>query len=239
VNLSQTIQAIQKTLVRHSPAYAAGRARAAHDSPLAAHDSPLSAAKALDGVSECDEGPRGVLAAAILEEHRQHPACPLWQSLLVVGFAPMLQRIRDRFGKKLDFDLDQTVLLAFLEALRSPALDRVRPAASLKAATEDALKALRRGTLGKADTGSFDETVHGVKEAPPEEAEDVRRALEGLDRKGLDLLLRTLLGGESLDEYVRRVHGALDEDERRALCERLRKARSRLVTELRARLSAA
>jgi hypothetical protein len=236
MNLSQTIQAIQKSLVHLSPAYAAGRAR---HRALAPHDSPLAAAKALDGVSDGDVGPRGDLAAAILEEHRQHPACPLWQSLLVVGFAPMLQGIRDRFGKKPDFDIDQTVLLAFLEALRSPALDRLRPALSLNAATEEALKALRRGTLRKANTDSFDEETHGIRNMPPEEAEDVRRALEGLDVKGLELLLHTLLGGESLDEYVERVHGALGEDERRALHERLRKARGRLVTELRARLSAA
>jgi hypothetical protein len=236
VNLSQTIQAIQKTLVRHSAAYAAGRAR--HNA-LAVHESPLSAAKALDGVSESDEGPRGDLAAAILEEHRQHPACALWQSLLLVGFAPMLQRVRDRVGKRPDPDLDQNVLLAFLEALRSPAVDRLRPAASLRAATEEALKATRRGTLRKADTDAFNEKVHGVPESLPEEAEDVRRALEGLDKKGLDLLLRTLLGGESLEEYVDRVHGALAEDQRSALYERLKRARTRLVTELRTRLSVA
>ena len=236
MNLSQTIQAIQKTLTRNSPDYFAGRV--CHRA-LAAHDSPLAASKALDGVSDHDEGPRGVLAVAILEEHLQHPACPLWQSLLVVGFAPMLQSIRNRFGKRPDEDLDQSVLLAFLEALRSPTLDRLQPAASMKVATEEALKAARRGTLRKADTDSYDDEIHGLRPMPPEEAEDVRRALEGLDEKGLDLLLGTLLGGESLDEYVDRVHGGLGEDERRALVERLRKARLRLVTELRARLSAA
>ena len=229
----------KKTLPRDRYQYEAGRILHASLEPHAFAEGVLDA---LRGIPEDGDDPRAFMVLALVDEHRR-TAGAVWQTLLYLVCEPMLQKVRARYGRRGDEDIDQDVLCAFAEALASEAVDRRRPLLSLRLATEKAVRANR--LRGRAAPGvSFDETEHGIVEPAaeplPEEvlAAEVARALETcalVDPKAAGLL-GTLSSGESLRDYVARVHASRDEEERRLLYARLVKKRARLVADLRAQL---
>src|SRR5580700_8786798 len=106
-----------------SGSYARIFAQAAPRYPaLAAYDSPRAVLDVLQGDSSFTVEERDAILVALLAELRASKE-KVWQALLVLAFEPMLVRIRarlgqpkvTRFGRSQADDLDQRVLLAFLE----------------------------------------------------------------------------------------------------------------------------
>lgn len=87
----------------------------------------------------------------------------MWPALLMLGFAPMLYRLRKQIGASHGDDGDQRVLVAFIAAIGSVRIEDAGKfaAVALRRAVERTLFAPRAVAVEDApDTVTFDEAVH-------------------------------------------------------------------------------
>jgi hypothetical protein len=240
MSLPETIEAIRKSLARaKSAAFALSQSRRA---AIAAHDSPRALA---DALSQLSAAKRERIIAALVDENTASPA-PVWQSLLVVAFEPMLLKLRAKIGtprdnKTIADELDQRVLAAFLDTLRATRPGRFT-AMAIAWGTEPRVFAAHDGTREKVD---YDEDVEA--DPHPIATADVKIELdELLDRiearhgdEVVRAIVATEIGGESLLEYVTRVHADLAPAHRARSYDRLARARNDALDHVRPRLASA
>jgi hypothetical protein len=238
--LARSLAHTKTTLARPSRIYEAARPR---HRALAPYETPASLLSALTrSAPPLDVLERDALIAALVTENQRAPQ-PIWQSLLLVAFERMLFRLRRRLGgRRDDEDLDQRVLLAFLNALRSVRVSSY-VALGIRWAAEGEVFASRRAELRAPEIKLFDDDTYlgdpfGVDAHARASAEEVVRIVEA---EGGEELLRVLLatraGDESLTKYVAREYADRTQAERAAAYDRLQIARSRIVDEVRARLA--
>ena len=108
-------KAIATNVSRHAAVYAAARP---NHPALAPYETIADVLAALVDRSRLTADERDPILIAVVIEH-QRTRHALWQSILLKAFAPMLLHLRKRQGRADDADLDQAVLLSFLEAARS------------------------------------------------------------------------------------------------------------------------
>jgi hypothetical protein len=158
MSLIQMIAIVRSNLSRFQSKYDEGRALHPELAPFA---TPEEVAVALDAASPLRPEERFAIIAALTAERHRSPH-GLWDALFLVAFAPLLLRMRKRFGRPGDPDRDQRVILAFLEATRSKSLVRAAgySAVALRRATEKALRVERERELAEPELVSFDEDAH-------------------------------------------------------------------------------
>ena len=196
---------------------------------------PADVLAALASTSPLPITSRDVVLSALLEERRQSTH-PVWQTLLLLTFEPMLRRLRARLGRTRSDDLDQRVFVAFLSALTI-----VRPgpflAVAIKRTTESQLFAPLRAERRETQNALFDEETH-----PPDlltldtatRAAEVIRIIEAAGGAELrDAMLATRGTDETLGDYVARTHPHATPAERAAAYERLWRTRSTVERRLR------
>ncbi|MGO8992423.1 MAG: hypothetical protein ACLQVI_03785 [Polyangiaceae bacterium] len=195
---------------------------------------------------------REAILAAIVAELQLSPE-RLWQPLLLVAFTPMLIRIRASLGRPGSEDLDQSVLLAFLEAARSPVC-RSYVARNLRLLTQARLFAERRREHRAVELLVFDEETHPcdlfgedaagstceARSAPKAHhqaaAAELVRIIEAEGGEELrELLLTTYGDDDSVREFVDRAYADSDDVVRARASKRLRRARKQVFAKLRAR----
>jgi len=233
-----TLRLLEGTAVRHHQAFIDGRARQPALVPFATAVKAVSFASTTTHAEE----ERAAVVDAFLAEH-QRGVSRLWQDLLFHTFAPMLVATRLALGPRHSEDLDQRLCLAFLEALRSHTFSGGSSFGAIERATCAAVTALRdvEATVGKV---TFDGDVPETETYVASRDLDVREVLTLLptladedDDEIVDLLVATLLHGESLNEYVDREYAGLDSDARELTRCRLRRERARMVALLNRRLT--
>jgi hypothetical protein len=236
MNLPRTLDAIKKETLRNRKLL---RDASARIPVLARYESPETLLAALDLASPIVREERDALLEAITSEAQLSPRT-FWSSLLLVAFAPMLLRLRARLGRAPDEDFDQTVLVAFVGAVKS-----VRPghytAIALRWATEKAVFAARRAEQRIPVCREFEEEryapdVFGTVAEQRAAAAEVVRAVEAeLGDEMLEALLTRRAGNDSLRAHVTRTHAGKSASARDAEYERLLRARVIVLRELRAR----
>ena len=110
--ITNAIEALASNVSRHAAVYAAARP---NHPALAPYESIAEVLTALVDRSRLTADERDPILIAVVTEH-QRTRHALWQSLLLKAFAPMLLHLRKGQGRADDADLDQAVLLSFLEA---------------------------------------------------------------------------------------------------------------------------
>jgi len=218
---------------------------------LTVHPDVASVLAALSQDDEHSYPEREALTQAILAEHRTSHA-PLWASILIVAYYPMLCRLRLRLGSDvLAYDeLDQLVVTAFLGALDDvpPAQCADRVAMRLRQHTKRRVfETLRKeheeqrpGTdafeLHELDADPIDpvslDTIHD--EAIFDLTLLLERAVkEGIPPGQLEVVAATVLRGEPLRSYVERISPD-DDAERNRMYQRLKRQRTRTLNRVRA-----
>ena len=184
-----------------------------------------------------------------------------WRTILVAAFLPMLVRIRSRLhvDERDDRDLDQVVMLQFLEAVASyPLADRdPRTAMYLRQDTRRAVvRHLRRdarrtraldvlAAIAERRCG-FDpvrESASG-EEPNPFDEQELRELLgahlcDRLDGASRELVEKTTLGGVPLWRYVEAKHPGLAPAERQRVYNRLKRRRERAIKRIATSIRAA
>ena len=211
-----------------------------------------------------DYAAKEAITRALISEFQNHPS-PLWSLVLIAAYLPMLRKLRAsiRAAPIKDSDLDQYVILAFLEVVRSFELTR-NPrftAIALKQRTRRRFLGYVRHDLNEYRfTGSslpegFEERLD-LPNWPPvrasasriprlpaaEEAKELANLLAelagnvlGEDR--LNLITATYLYGEDLHSYAARTAPAPSPEARQQQYARLKRQRSRAIAELRVHLA--
>jgi hypothetical protein len=177
-------------------------------------------------------------------------------TLLLAAFIPMLRRLRSSIvpGSLDREDLDHLVIEAFLSAARAIPLDgRTRLPLRLKSRTRRAVfRYLGTHQLGRRKLDHLAEEVsadgkrtpfdrrrrHGQRDSiDPEEAASLAKLL--VDRFGgsveqsqLDLVIATLLHGESLLGIIQQQHPDLQPADRERLYQRIKRQHSRTILRL-------
>ena len=246
MNLTVAMEGLRNSISRYTKAYAEGRARHAVLQP---YPTARAALEALADESPLTPDERGELVLALVTEQQQ-VGHPVWQAMLVASFERMLRKLRRRMGPDEDEDLDQDVLVHFLEAVKTlPPAERIAyPLLTLRRSTARGAYAAARGARQEPEASSFDEETHpcdpftaatpeGVLEASAAEAERVLREGGGGDELR-DVVLATFAGESTLKAYVDRTHGTASDVARAAAYERLRSARRRLRARLHLRQEA-
>ncbi len=167
MSISLSLASIEQKLSQHNGQYATARTTRP---ALAAYATPTALLQALDAKATTTESERYALVAAIVAAHHAKPHA-VWTSLLLLGFAPMLHRLRGQFR---DADRDQRVLLAFMEAIGSDAVVSAGSfaTAAIRRATEKILFAPRALQELEPEGKPFDENKHSVRDPlAPTEAE--------------------------------------------------------------------
>ena len=229
---------IVKDVTRGSRTYLAARSTYAAFAP---YETATALLDALVPTSPLGFEERDALIVAIVTENQRAPH-HVWQSLLLGAFERLLVRLRLFMGKREDFDLDQRVLLAFLEAVRAVRVGQYTILA-IRWATEGALKDQRRREARAPKCVVFNEEKHSYDPFGPSAevkaaAEEIVRMLEAREgQELLDAVLATHTADESLQEYVDRTYAGVSREARASAYERLKVGRQRVVTELRARLA--
>ena len=242
-----TIARLKRDLARGASARAYDEARPRHRA-LLPYASPADVLSALASTSPLSLPERDVVLSALVEERQRtrlvtsggslvsSGSSPLWQTLLLLAFEPMLVRLRTRVGRTRSDDFDQRVLVAFLGALTV-----VRPgpflALALRRAAErlvfPSLKLARR----EAQNDLFDEDTHPpdlFSVATATHAAEVIRIIEAAGGAELrEAMLATRGTDETLRAYVARTHPHATPAERAAAYERLWRARNAVERRLR------
>jgi hypothetical protein len=230
---------IRKSVTSFPRQFSAGRQRQA---ALARFATAMHVVSFLSKLSTAHEERNRVLTA-IVEEHRSGKA-HVWQAMLVTIFSPLLFTVRNAFEDPDDEDLNQMILLAFLEAISSPYYNPNVPVISIQMRMFKALtRFLSRDHTSKRPMPA-EETLLGKTYTIKGNLE-MRDAMAMLstvtagDQRIADVMRATVFDGEPLADYVKRLHPTLDEKAREALAERLDRERTVVVARLNARLSGA
>ncbi len=230
-----------------SPAFDEGRTR--HPA-LAQFASARDVASFLADATRSDDEKAPVVDAFVIEHRRSRSKC--WAALLIGAFEPLLLFLRKRQGHPFDEDIDQRVLLSFLEALVTPRYQAAHPMASIRFATLNAIRKLKRGEAGLAfeltDEGTSPEEACPVRLTTVLEMREALRILGGLPGANDALLSdshdkpcemmavigRTVLGDETLSEYVDREYADVDHQRKSAIYHELHERRLELLARVRA-----
>ncbi len=173
----------------------------------------------------------------------QRSSSALWQSLLLASFTPTLIRLRARLGRSPCPDLDQSVIVAFLEAARGLTF-RAYVARNLYLVTQASLFAARKRERRAPEMRELDEETYlpqgelfRVEAHERATAAEVLRIIEAEGGAELrELLLATFDKQQSVRELVDRVYAGQDDRARARAGKRLLRARMKVLTKLRARI---
>jgi hypothetical protein len=158
MSLSDHFSTLRSNLPRDVQAFELARSRRPE---LAPFRTPAELVSALDAGSPVSAPARYALVAAIVRENQMAPR-PLWASVLMIAFAPMLLDLRRHLGREADQDRDQNVLMAFLEALQGIRTDRALEyaTAALRRRTWRCAVQQRRADRAHDEHVEFDEEIH-------------------------------------------------------------------------------
>ena len=235
--LSKTLESIVSTVSRHAAVYAAARP---NHPALASYETIADVLAALGKSSplSADERDPILIAVATLHQSTRHA---LWQAILLGAFAPMLLSLRKRQGRHDDVDLDQSVLLAFLEASRSIRTES-HVARCLRIVTEAKVFETERKERRHAGAEVFDDEVQYPSVFGPSSHTKVaaKEVLDLLEAEGgpelRDVMFATCALDETVAEYVARVHARKPPAARAAIADRLRRQRINVLQKLGARV---
>ena len=233
-------------------------ARARHEA-LAAHEMAFSVLGVLNNECRGAYPEKERLTRALVCEHQERPHS-LWASLLLAGYFPMLARLRGRVrGDALDStDLDQLIVATFLDAVATFPLDerRDRTAMYLRQTTQRAVfdhvrleqreQELVQSTppeeLGDVPPGSWPGRPLSRRERYRRPGPAARARQRNFLHKyvgadiapdRLEFIEATVIGKEKIPVLIDRRYPGLDPEDRRALHQRLKRQKSRLMAELR------
>jgi hypothetical protein len=238
MSIHTTLEATRAEAVRHASRGTLYQGARGRHAPLAPFPEVSALLAALDLRSSLSDEDRRDLVAALATEAQREPH-PLWQSLLLVAFTPMLRRLRSRLEKPDSEELDQRVLFAFLTAVRLIA-PGPHTALALRWRTEKELFAPLRKRRRAPETFPFDEErcaidIHEVEAEGRAAVAEVARFVESTcDQELVDVFLATTAGDLGLKEYVARTYTGRTKKGLAAEYNRLCRARLRLAGELRA-----
>jgi hypothetical protein len=242
MSLSATLDQIKDTLPRSRAErlYSDARTRLEVLAPFESIGALIAACERGSGLSP---EKRDELFAAMVTELQRSPS-PLWQSLLLVVFTPMLVRLRARLGPPRDNDpnsedLDRTVLLAFLETARALTF-RTYVARNLWLLTRARLHAERSRERRAPKLLVFDDETQPCDPFRAETqqraaAAEILRVIEAEGGEELRDLLLTCTDDESVQEYVDHAYAHCDGRARARASKRLRRARLEVFAKLRVR----
>lgn len=235
---------LKKSVSKFAPVYEAARGEHAALAPYATLAELLAALKLSSKITYAE---RDAITLALIAE-QQTKAHPLWPSLLLAAFEPMLRRLRGRVRVAKDEEIEQRIVLAFLEATQRVALHHPpsHAALHLRRETERAVfGAIRRDERtaeaeAKANMDAIpdprtDETPGEVDTIALDELRQVL-ADESNGDELYDVLCATLGGDEKLLSYVKRTRPELSPEDRKATYGRLQRQRHRVLVRIRARL---
>ncbi len=235
--LTNAIEALAANASRHATVYAAARA---NYPALAPYATIPEVVLALADRSRLTADERDLILIAIVLEH-QRTRHALWQSILLKAFAPMLVYLRKRQGRGDDADLDQLVLLSFLEAARSIRTES-HIARCLRLVTEAKVYEDRRKARRHEGGEVFADEAHypspfGASTHTKIAANEILAILEAEGGPELrDLMFATCALDETVADYVARVHARKPHADRAAITDRLRRKRANALQKLNARV---
>ncbi len=227
--LAPLLTTLSKSVVRHAAHYREALPRLP---ALAPYPEVSALAATLAPGSKFDDESRAGIVLALVDEQARAPL-PLWSSLLALAFTPMLLRLRSRLRRPKDTDLDQEVLLAFLEAaVRVP--QSTAPwhvAICLRRTTERRVFDHMRNVVRAPVTEEFDDDRDAmltladiVDEGGARRLNEALDALEDPNVK--ELIVSTCLEEVPLGTYVEKLYPTLSRVKQAAMAETLRRQRS-------------
>jgi hypothetical protein len=235
--LTNAIESLASNLSRHAAAYAAARPNHPALAPYETIADVLAALVDRTRLTADERDP--ILIAVVLEHQRTRHA--LWQSLLLKAFAPMLLYLRKKQGRHDDADLDQAVLLSFLEAARSIRTES-HVARCLRIVTEAKVYEDERKARRHAGGEVFDDEVqypsaYGASAHVKVAANEILEMLEAEGGAELrDLMFSTCALEATVTDYVARAHAREPPAARVAIADRLRRLRLNALQKLNARV---
>jgi hypothetical protein len=235
--LSKTIDSIASNVSRHAAVYAAARP---NHPALASYETIADVLAALGQSSRLSVDERDPILIAVATEH-QRTRHALWQAILLKAFAPMLVFLRKRQGRADDIDLDQAVLLSFLEAARTIRTES-HVARCLRIVTEAKVFEGERKERRHAGADVFDDEVQyprvfGASTHAKVAAQEVLDIIEAEGGPELrDVMFATCALDDTVAEYVARAHAGKTHSARAAIADRLRRQRINVLQKLNARV---
>jgi hypothetical protein len=227
--LAPLLTSLSKSVVRHAALYRATQPRLP---ALAPYPEVSALAATLAPGSKFDDASRAAVIVALVQEQAQAPH-PLWSSLLALAFTPMLLRLRSRLRRPKDTDLDQEVVMAFLEAaVRVPqSTEPWHVAICLRRATERRVFDHLRHVVGAPVTEEFDDDRDAMLTladlVDEGGARRLNEALDALEDPAVkELIVSTCLEEAPLGTYVERLYPTLSRAKQAAMAETLRRQRS-------------
>jgi hypothetical protein len=235
----KTIDDLRPTLSKFPAEYARGRAAQA---PLSAFASPLELLAALGLASSLTNEARDAITLALITEH-QRAAHPLWQSLLLVAYEPMLAGVRKRLHDKRD--AEARIVLAFLEAIAKVSLAHPPSLLAL-----DLRRSVERSVFGTGAAAREEPEMisfEGARKKQGAESPEAHLEIEEQKRlllaeveatfgpeapEVLHVLLRARTGREQLAALVAELYPGLTSKQRAAAYERLQRLRRRALVHL-------
>lgn len=204
---------------------------------------------------------KDAVTRALVERHQQERT-PLWSEILLAAYAPMLGwlRARTRTDAIPRHEIDHLAVTAFLEVLDAFPVERMAGQACLTLRRRTGrrfFQEIRAAQRVRARCESVSptalhhlmETSEGLVRWPelrpsskPLQDEDDRRAQraflcaharEVVQEETLELLLATLVQGESIRAYVQRLHPDLPEAEQERVYQSTKRRRARALVRLR------
>lgn len=263
VNLRRMLHGLEVEARREVHVKRFAQAKEQH-SVLTPYMDPAGVLAALKASPGKEPSEREDLCWALVTEQRDRPH-PLWAAMLAATYAPMLLNLRASvFAGLLPADeIEQLIVAGFLQAVAS--FPRTKgPGGTSRFLRQYTRRRFYRviNTLGSEDREApcapsgvlaafaestvvdFEEEAAPPDAVPPEDLETVfQRLVEAvggaLPDSHLRLIADTVVRGERLDDYVRRVHPTATGAEFARIYERLKRQRTRTVTRLRTRLARA
>jgi hypothetical protein len=240
----KTIDSIRTTLVKYPTEYARGRAAR---EALAPYASPADVLSVLDLGSPLSHAERDAITLALVAQH-QDAAHPLWQSLLLVAYEPMLAGVWKRLFDKLD--AESRLVVGFLEAIGKVSLAHPpsQLALHLRHAVERSVFGSTAASRIEPDfvpmTEACKERRHESPEATVLQADEERRLARELEelfgddaRTVLDVLVRARTGREPLVAFIAERHPELTSKQRARLYDELQRMRRRALAHLEERFA--
>jgi len=233
MSMSKTIQSVTANLSRFERVYAEARPR---HRALAPYETIAAVLAALGRSSSATIEVRDAIAGALVTE-LQRSGGTLWSAMLLGAFIPMLSVLRGRLGPPRNEDLDQGVLLAFLEAARCIRSESyvIR---NLRLVTEAKVYAERRAERRHAEAQEFDDDTYTRDRTAAESYAKVAadEVLDFIESRGgaelRDLVVATCAHDETVQEFVARRYPRATHAERASQCQRLRRAQANVLYKL-------